>query len=155
VSDVADLSVLVDMFCLPTLPLRPWVDDLVDALGHDPRSLYVERFWLGTLGPSTTWLLRRIAAGFEQHPTGFPLPLAETAREIGLGDKGGRHSPSMRALVRCCQFDVARPVGPVLEVRRKLAPLNRRQIARLPDRLRASHEAWQRAQLVAGRQRPA
>ncbi len=40
------------------LPVRPWPDGVIDALGHDPRSLYVERFWLGILGPSTTWLLR-------------------------------------------------------------------------------------------------
>ncbi|HEV7685875.1 MAG TPA: hypothetical protein VGQ80_04860, partial [Acidimicrobiia bacterium] len=82
------------------------------------------------------------------HPDGFDLPLAETAREIGLGDKGGRNSPFVRALVRCCQFEVARPSsGGGLEVRRKLAPLTRRQVARLPEGLRASHEAWQRAQL--------
>jgi hypothetical protein len=29
-----------------TLPVRPWPDDVIDALGHDPRSTYVELFWL-------------------------------------------------------------------------------------------------------------
>ncbi len=28
------------------LSIRPWPDGVIDALGHDPRSLYVERFWL-------------------------------------------------------------------------------------------------------------
>lgn len=28
------------------LPVRPWPDSVIDALGHDPRSAYVERFWL-------------------------------------------------------------------------------------------------------------
>ncbi|MDQ6911186.1 MAG: hypothetical protein M3Z84_10475, partial [Actinomycetota bacterium] len=37
----------------PTLAIRPWPDGVIDALGHDPRSQYVERFWLGILGPST------------------------------------------------------------------------------------------------------
>jgi hypothetical protein len=37
-----------------TLTVRPWPDGVIDALGHDPRSAYVEQFWLGILGPSTT-----------------------------------------------------------------------------------------------------
>ena len=139
-----------EWFTSPDVQIRPWVDDLVDTLGHDPRSAYVERFWLGILGPSTTWLLRRVAAGLDAHPDGFLLSLAGTAREIGLGDKGGRHSPFVRALVRCCQFDMARPSperSGVLEVRRYLPPLNRRQTARLPDGLREAHERWQEDQL--------
>ena len=45
-----------------TLTIRPWPDEVIDRLGFDPRSPYVERFWLGVLGPSTTWLMRRFAA---------------------------------------------------------------------------------------------
>ena len=30
-------------FSSDTLSIRPWVDDLIDALGHDPRSHYVEQ----------------------------------------------------------------------------------------------------------------
>ena len=41
--------------------IRPWPDPVIDRLGHDPRSPYVEQFWLGVLGPSTTWLMRRLA----------------------------------------------------------------------------------------------
>ena len=131
-----------------TLTIRPWPDPVIDALGHDPRSWYVETYWLGILGPSTTWLLRRMAAGFDARPDGFDLPLADTARCLGLGDKGGRHSPFSRALARCVQFDVAQPQGDgVLGVRRRLPPLNRRQVLRLPESLRAAHESWQEAQL--------
>ena len=130
------------------VPVRPWPDGVIDALGHDPRSSYVEQFWLGILGPSTTWLLRRLAAGLEAHPEGFDLPLADTAQALGLGSKGGRHSPFMRALSRCCQFDLAeaRPDG-VLAVRRKLPPVSRRQLLRLPPSLQAAHAEWQQAQL--------
>ena len=120
----------------------------IDALGHDPRSSYVEQFWLGILGPSTTWLLRRLAAGLEADPGGFDLPLADTARALGLGSRGGRHSPFMRALTRCCQFDLAevRREG-ILAVRRKLPPLTRRQVERLPPHLQVAHKAWQEDQL--------
>src|SRR5580700_3965447 len=86
-------SVPPALFEAPTLPVRPWVDEVIDTLGFDPRSAYVERFWLPILGPSTTWLLRRVATGFDRSSGGFALPLADTARELGLGDKGGRHSP--------------------------------------------------------------
>ena len=78
----------------------PWPDVVIDALGHDPRSPYVETYWLAVLGPSTTWLLRRLAFRLEAEPDGFSLDLAETARSLGLGAKGGRHSPFMRALGR-------------------------------------------------------
>jgi len=40
---------------------------------------------LGILGPSTTWLLRRLAAGLEASPDGFDLPLADTAQALGPG----------------------------------------------------------------------
>lgn len=132
-----------------TVAVGPWVDEVIDAIGFDPRSAYVEQFWLGILGPSTTWLLRRIAAGFDRSPAGFDLALSATARELGLGDKGGRHSPFMRALWRCKQFDLARVCGTGLEVRRRIPPLNRRQIQRLPDDLQRAHGAWQASRLGA------
>jgi hypothetical protein len=136
---------------LPDLPtesitVRPWPDPVIDQVGHDPRSSYVERFWLGVLGPSTTWLLRRVAAGLEAEPAGFELPLADTARALGLGGEG-RNSPFVRALARCCQFDVAQPGGDgVLNVRRRLPPLNRRQLVRLPESLQEEHQRWVEAE---------
>ncbi len=39
---------------LDSLTIRPWPDDVIDALGHDPRSAYVETYWLGILGPPST-----------------------------------------------------------------------------------------------------
>jgi len=130
------------------LPVRPWPDPVIDALGHDPRSAYVETFWLGILGPSTTWLLRRLAAGLDAFPAGFDLDLADTAAALGLGAKGGRHSPFMRALARSCQFDLAvARVDGSLAVRRKIPPLNRRQVLRLPPSLATAHQAWQQDEL--------
>jgi hypothetical protein len=131
------------LFARSTLTVRPWPDQVIDALGHDPRSVYVETFWLGVLGPSVTWLLRRLATGLDATPSGFELSLADTARELGLGDRAGRHSPLVRTLARCCQFDVARAEGAdVLAVRRKLPPLTRRQLHRLPRPLQERHRQW-------------
>jgi|SRR5579871_961542 len=141
-------SVIDRLFATPHLPIRPRPDDVIDALGYDPRSVYVETYWLSVLGPSTLWLLRRLVAGLELQPDGFELPMAETARALGLGDKGGRSSPFVRSLVRLCQFDVAVPIDrTALAVRRKLPPLNRRQVLRLPLSLQDAHQRWQEEQL--------
>jgi hypothetical protein len=135
-------------FTSDTLIIRPWVDEVIDQLGFDPRSPYVERFWLGVLGPSTTWFLRRIAAGFDVEPTGFDLALAETARSLGLGDRGGRHSPFLRAVNRTIQFGMATAVGGgELLVRRRIPPLARRQVDRLSAEVQADHQRWQQEQL--------
>jgi hypothetical protein len=146
---VSTLSLLpTDAPTAAVLTVVPWPDGVIDALGHDPRSVYVERFWLGILGPSTTWLIRLLANGLDASPEGFELDLASAAQALGLGSRGGRHSPFMRALSRCCQFDLAEArADGVLAVRRKLPPLNRRQIVRLPADLAAAHQAWQDAQL--------
>jgi hypothetical protein len=131
------------------LTVSPWPDDVIDSLGFDARSPYVERFWLGVLGPSTTWLLRRIAAGFDQQPDGFELSLSQTAQALGLGDRGGRHSPFLRTVNRMIQFDLAQVAGPAeLAVRRKLPPLSRRQTGRLSPALQSAHQQWQSEQLL-------
>src|SRR5215210_5165638 len=130
------------------LAIRPWPDPVIDRVGHDPRSPYVEHFWLSILGPSTTWLLRRLAARFEETPDGFELDLCETARALGLGNRGGPNSPFVRALGRCRQFGFAQePAEGTLAVRRRLPPLTRGQVDRLPPPLRDEHQRWQEASL--------
>lgn len=140
------MNVLDPTFAGDSLIVRPWPDRVLDALGHDPRSPYVEQFWLGILGPTTTWLLRRLAAGLDASPDGFRLDFDDTARELGLSYRTGRSSPFVRALTRCCQFDLAQLVDDeVLAVRRRLPPLNRRQVLHLPHTLQAEHHRWQEA----------
>jgi hypothetical protein len=38
----------------PVLRIVPWVDPVADPHGLHPRSRYVELYWLGVIGPSTT-----------------------------------------------------------------------------------------------------
>jgi hypothetical protein len=136
------------MHLAETVVVRPWLDDVIDGLGFDPRSAYAEHFWLGILGPSTMWLMRRMVAGLEDEPEGYEMRLAETARSLGLGDRGGRHSPFLRAVTRTIQFELARPEEDGgLAIRRKLPPLNRRQVLRLPPALQSAHARWQEQQL--------
>ena len=126
-----------------TLTVQSWPDAVIDAVGHDVRSPYVERFWLGLLGPSSTWLLRRLVTRLDAEPEGYELDLALTATELGLGVRSGRHSPFLRSIDRCCRFGAAQQVGDgLLRVRRKLPPLTRLQVARLPAALQEAHAAW-------------
>ena len=89
-----------------TLAIRPWPDPVIDTLGHDPRSIYVERFWLPTLGPTSLLLLRRIAAGLDAHPDGIELELGELSQALGVGRREGNSSPVVRSLDRLMQFEV-------------------------------------------------
>ena len=68
--------------------VEPWVDLSSEIRpGHHPRSPYVELFWLGVLGPSATWLIRRLAMRLEDAPEGFSVNTLEVAGEIGLGSR--------------------------------------------------------------------
>jgi hypothetical protein len=124
-----------------------WPDPVIDKLGHDPRSAYVERFWLAILGPSTTWLLRRLAAGLDASPDGFDLNLAATARSLGLGGKVSRHGPFQKSIGRLVIFELGRAIPPSgLAVRRFVPPLPRRHLIRLDTSAQEEHRLWLQAQ---------
>ena len=134
------------------LYIQSWDDPIVDRMGHDPRSGYVEQFWLGILGPSTIWLLRHCRHELDRSPNGFVLDLGDTAGALGLGHNGGRNSPLARSIARACRFGAARPAGAgELEVRRRLPPLNRGQLGRLPPLLQRRHQAFVEAHDAADR----
>jgi hypothetical protein len=136
------LKVMVS-FDSDTVVVRPWVNEMLERVGFDPRSPYVEKFWLSVIGPTATWLVRRIAAGFDAAPDGFEMSIGDTSRALGLGDPTRRGSPLFRTLNRLVQFDVARELAPgELQVLRRLPPLSRRQLARLSPALREDHEDW-------------
>lgn len=133
-----------------TLTIKPWNDPVIDTVGHDPRSLYVETFWLPTLGPTALLLLRHLAARFDDHPTGIELPVSEASQALGLGDREGNSSPIVRSLFRLEQFDLAcsDPHSSTVAVRRNLPPVNRRHVRRLPAHLQAAHDDWAEARLA-------
>ena len=125
------------------LQVMPWDDALLDQFGHDPRSPYVERFWLGVLGPSATWLLRSFAHRFDTEPDGFTIDLKDTAKALGIGARGGANGALYRTMERIMAFGFARYTGEdVLAVRRRMAPLTRRQQQRLPHERQLEHDAW-------------
>ena len=131
-------------FASPSIRITAWEDPVIDLLGHDPRSPYVERFWLSVLGPSTTFLLRHIAAQLDEQPEGFDLVVEDVARALGLGTRNGMGSPFIRAIARTGQFKLSQACGPdALAVRRRIPSLSLQQVTRLPIPLRDAHDAWQ------------
>ena len=126
-----------------TLTIHPWPDPVIDTLGYDPRSRYVETFWLPTLGPTALLLLRHLADRFDRHPGGIELTVSDTSHALGLGQRDGSSSPIVRTLARLAQFDLACDDGATtIAVRRNIPPVNRRHVKRLPTELQAEHAEW-------------
>lgn len=120
----------------------PWHDPVVEAVGFEARSPYVELFWLGILGPTSTWLLRRLVSGLDAYPDGYELDLAETANALGLSLTAGTHSPFGKALNRCIMFGMAHHVAGGIAVRRQIPPLSLRHLRKLPHHLQIAHADW-------------
>ncbi len=126
-----------------TITVQAWSDPLVDEIGHDPRSAYVETFWLGVLGPTATWLMRRFAAGLDHSPRGYQIDLAATAAAMGLGFRTGRQSAFTKALQRCVMFGLAHQLADGgYAIRRRLPPVAHRHLRRLPEDLQQRHAEW-------------
>lgn len=128
----------------PTVMVVPWHDPVVDSVGFDVRSNYVELFWLNVLGPTATWALRRLVTGLDRFPLGYELDLAETASMLGLAYSAGTSNSFARALQRCVLFGMSQPVPGGLAVRRRVPPVAARHLARMPPGLQAMHRQWQR-----------
>lgn len=124
--------------------ISPWIDPLVDERGHDPRSAYVERYWLSVIGPTATWIMRRFAAEFDGRPEGFTLDLCHVATAMGLSFAKGHNSPFGKALHRCVMFGLAQPTSDGFAVRRHFPTVAQRHIKRLPADLQETHDEWAR-----------
>lgn len=124
------------------LTVVPWRDPVVETVGHDACGDYVELFWLGTLGPTATWLLRRLAVCVVNHPDGLTIDVAGLATALGLGSDHGRSATLHKAVNRLVIFGLARPIGDSIAVRSVVPPLTMKQVSRLPTHLRRAHSLW-------------
>jgi hypothetical protein len=131
--------------------ILPWADPTIDRRGHDPRSAYVETFWLGVIGPTATWIIRRFADEFDHAPDGFTIDLHRTAGSMGVSYAKGPASPFGRALNRCVMFGLATELssGVGFAFRRRVPQVGIKHLQRLPTELAEVHDAWVRAALAA------
>ena len=73
------------------------------------------------LGPTSTWLYRRLAMGLLVEEE-FEVDLVDLAVSLGLGEGMGKQSPMARAIQRLIRFGAAEAHCQRLLVRRALAP---------------------------------
>lgn len=125
-----------------TVRIVPWNDPLIDRTGHDPRGRYAETFWLSVIGPTASWIMRRIADLLDASPEGVEVDLVHTARTMGLAYDGSTSSPFGRALNRCVMFGLAHQLSDGFAVRRWLPDVATRHLARLPEDVQAAHAGW-------------
>lgn len=130
------------------LEVTPWHDPVIETNGFPIGDPYIEMFWLPVLGPTATWLLRRLATGLEHEPQGYTVVMDELARSIGVACTEGRHNPFTRAIQRCIMFGVSHHVpsaaNNTLAVRTVLPSLSQRHLSRLPEQLQLLHHDWAR-----------
>lgn len=124
------------------LVVVPWHDPVVEEIGYDARSMYVELFWLNVLGPSATWIMRRLVGGFDIYPGGYEMDVPATAAAIGLAFSDRPNNPFTRAVRRCIWFGIAQPMQGGLAVRHTFPPVSHHHLARMPRELRRLHNSW-------------
>ncbi|HTW97921.1 MAG TPA: bifunctional DNA primase/polymerase, partial [Acidimicrobiales bacterium] len=134
-----DLPEVLEVRRLAETPPRPGDPAPIRFRTSDP---YLERCWLGVIGPSASWCLRRLAAELEAHPDGVNVRREDLARDLGLSTSRSLNAPMHRTLRRLCDFGLARlAVDSAFEVRTELPPLSPARVARLsPGAQRAHHE---------------
>ena len=116
-------------------------DSRVQRVGFDLRDPYVEQCWSAVVGPSSTLLLRRMPTMWlAQVPA--EIGASELSQSLGLGVGVGERSRLANTLNRLVQFGLARPApdGAGLDVYRQVAPLSPRQVSRVPQWIRDTHE---------------
>lgn len=128
------------------LSVVQWHDAHIETSGFAVDDPYIEMFWLPILGPTATWLLRRMASGLAHQPQGYTIDMNDVARSIGVAYSSGRHNPFARALHRCVMFGVAQQiaVAPLrtVAVRTHVPKIPLRHLSRLPEQLVIAHHDW-------------
>ncbi len=123
------------------IAVTAWHDPIVDEHGHDPRSIYVEKFFLPVIGPTGSLVLRRLADTLDLHPDGIEIDLADLAQQMGLSYRPGNNSPFARALQRLVMFGLAHHTAHGIAVRRRIPSVPQRHLNRMPVSLQAEHQA--------------
>lgn len=101
---------------------------------------YVEMLWLPVIGPSSTWLLRRLSGWALACPQGLTVLLPELSESLGLGWSSGANSSLQRSMRRLAMFGLARWENDAFEVATAVPPLHERQLTRMSPALVRVHD---------------
>jgi hypothetical protein len=100
---------------------------------------YVEMLWLPVIGPSSTWLLRRLSGWALACPEGLTVVLPELSESLGLGWSSGPNSSLQRSMRRLMMFGLA-CWGDSFEVATQVPAVSERQLARMSPGLVRAHD---------------
>jgi hypothetical protein len=117
------------------------LDARVQRAGFDLTDPYVEQCWSAAIGPSSTLLLRRLPALWVARVTAA-IDASEFSQSLGLGAGVNEHSRLVTTLLQLVRFGFANPASDDagFDVYGQVAPLNPRQLARLPKWTQDTHE---------------
>jgi hypothetical protein len=127
---------------MPPTELRviSWDDKALEERGYPAGSAFVELFWLPVLGPSATFLFRRLDSLLEVSPDGMTLEMNGLGRDLGLGTSESKHAPLPRAISRLVRFGLAkRSASGQLAVRRAAGPLSPHLLKGLDPVIQEAH----------------
>lgn len=123
------------------LQVTTFTDTDTERWGHPVRSAYTEMFWLPIIGPTTSWLLRRLQVG----DVVVPVPLGLLSLSMGVGVAGGINAPVIRSLSRLVEYGLAVVDEDRFSVTTHVPRLSAKQLVRLPGPFRQQHEMYERA----------
>lgn len=123
--------------------VRGWEGDRVELL-FPVQHQYVEMLWLPVIGPSSTWLLRRLSGWALACPEGLTVVLAELSEALGLGWSAGPNSSVQRSMRRLMMFGLARWTDG-FEVLTMVPPVSERRLMRMSPGLVRAHDRMVRA----------
>lgn len=124
-------------------------DARVKRVGFDLTDPYVEHCWSAVVGPSSTLLLRRMPVLWASQQVPAEVEASKLSRSLGLGVGVGERSRLVSTMNRLVQYRLARPApeGAGLKVFRQVSPLTPRQLERVPQWTRDTHELFLSAHL--------
>ncbi len=101
---------------------------------------YVEMLWLPVIGPSSTWLLRRLSGWSLACPDGLQVVLPELSESLGLGWSAGPNSSLQRSMRRLMMFGLAQWTADAFEIATLVPAISERQLSRLSSGLVRAHD---------------
>ena len=96
--------------------------------------------WLPVIGPSSTWLLRRLSGWSLASPDGLRVVLPELSESLGLGWSAGPNSSLQRSMRRLMMFGLSRWADGAFEVATMVPAISDRQLSRLSSGLVRAHD---------------
>ena len=160
-STSARASIRTCEYLLPSsgvFTVAPWRQTSIAQSCPLAECQYLERFWLGILGPTATWLARHLTRLVIAQPevntseVGTTIDVSELGARLGVSIQPLHDSVLSRAINRLVMFNFAVPSGidsSILEVRTYAPRVSDRLVARMHPSVRHAHWQWM-SQSVTG-----